>query len=367
MRYLTLILQLIHCVLLIIATSSTSAQTPEDIVVPDYALLALDNELKNTLDAEVKSLPTKRQRLNRLHDLLYKPYYYHIRYNPEGTLTAMDTFHQGSGNCISLANLFIAAARYVGLRARYQSVRLQPEWRPRDDFYEVPGHINVIVDMGRERATIEFNQAFYQRYGHRRLIRRIISDKQAEAEFYNNIGVEKLAEKNYALALAYFEKALTRDKKLDFVWSNKGVAHKLAQQYGLAEASYLKALGLNPRNNSTISNIYILYQHLGDKNQSEIYAKRAERYARKNPYYLEKLANSEMEAGEYKNAIRLFKMAIKIFDLEPDFFHGLAVAYYYTNDLASARKALQNAKDIAASDEFKARYQRKLNALAALQ
>jgi len=337
-----------------------------EFFVPEYDLLALDAEIKDLLDREVRPLGTKKQRLLQLHEIFYQPYYYDIQYEPFGTLTANETFYRGSGNCISLANLFIAAARYVGLDARYQTVRVRREWRPREGFYEVPGHINVVVNLRREQAEIEFNRTFYDERRNRRIVKKVISDRQAKAEFYNNIGVDLLVQKQYDKAIAYFEKALTIYKKLDFVYSNLGVAFKQKGNYQSAEANYLKALDYNPKSQSTISNIFILYHELGNKTRSEVYAKRAEKYARKNPYYLEKLANAHIQKGEYSNAIKLLKNAIRIFDLEPNFYHDLAVAYYYQNNIAKSKRALEKAKALSKSEEFKARYQRKLDALAAV-
>jgi len=330
-----------------------------------HDVLALDDNIKALLDREVKNQSSRRQRLKQLHRILYLPQYSNIQYNASGTKTAIETFYTGGGNCISLANLFIAAARYVGLNAKYQSVRLEPEWRPRDGFFEVPGHINVVVDINRDRATIEFNAAYFRDATNNKFIKKVISDKRAKAEYFNNLAVEKLTEKDHARAFAYFNRAIDTYPKIDFLWSNLGVAYKQVGDYKQAEKSYLKALKINPKSKSTISNIYILYSEIGANTKSKVYAERAEKYARKNPYHLQRLAFERTQSQDYDEAVRLLKKAIRIHDLEPNFFHDLAVAYFYKSNIKRSKWALNKAKALAASDEYKNRYQRKLDALAA--
>lgn len=351
---------------LIVSVPSTLAKQQAEFVVPKYDLLALDDGIRDLLDREVKTLPTKKQRLSRLHDIFYQPYYYNIQYEPFNTLTAVETFYRGEGNCISLANLFIAAARYVGLDAKYQIVRANRQWRPREEFYELPGHINVVVDFYRERAEIEFNRTFYDNKENLRIVKRVISDKQAKAEFLNNMGVDRLHDKKYDEAIAYFKAAAKSYRNLDFVFSNMGVAYKYQGDYKSAEVNYLKALAINADNPSTINNIFILYRELGDATQSQRYARRAEKYARKNPYYLDKLANRHIDNGDYQKAVKLLKKAIRIFQLEPDFHHNLAIAHYFQNNITKSKRALRKAIETTDSEEFKTRYQRKLDALATL-
>lgn len=337
-----------------------------NVRIEDVDVLALNNEIKALLDEKIKRLPTKRQRLLALHELLYSPEQYNIRYNAYTTASATETFYNGSGNCISLANLFIATARYVGIKARYQTVKLDRQWRPRDGFYEVPGHVNVVVTLPKAKVLVEFNQAYFNEIGNREVVSKVISDKQAKSEYYNNLGVVYLNKKEYPMAIAYFKKSIDNYRKLDFVWSNLGVAYKRLGNFKAAENAYLTAIKHNSRNQSAIGNIYILYSALGNKTKSDVYAKRAEKYARKNPYYLEKLANTKMELKEYSKAITLLKAAIKIYKLEPDFYHGLAIAYYYQNKIEKSKKALRKSIELAESEEYKLRYQRKLDALAGL-
>ncbi len=338
--------------------------TSEPFTVPDYDILSLSDEIKTLLDTEVAYLKSKKQRFDRLHELFYKPHYLNLVYSPHGTYSASETFRKGKGNCVSHANLFVAAARYLNLNAYYQTVEVPLEWRPRAGFYELPGHINVVVKLGRLTATVEFDSTIFADYDISSLKSEVISDTQAKAEFYNNLGVEELANGDFQKSVAYFDKAIETDKKLDISWSNMGVAYKHLKEYEKAEQAYLKALDLDPENKSAMKNLYVLYTDLGKKTLSAQYKKRVERYARKNPYYLEKLANRELSLKNYSEAQSLFKKAIRIYDLEPSFYHGLAVSFYHQNDIEGAKKALTKAQELSSDESKKARYSRKLKVLA---
>lgn len=336
-----------------------------DFVVPDTDLLALSDEIKRMLDQQIAPITSKKQRFLALHDALYKPFGLNLMYSPYGTYSANDTFRLGYGNCVSHANLFVAAARYVGLKANFQSVDIPPAWRPRKGFYELPGHVNVKLTLGRHIATVEFDSTIFEEYEQADLRTKIISDRQAKAEFYNNHGVQALADDQFYRAIAYFKKSIDTYKKLDISWSNLGVAYKQLGQYENAEQAYRQALAINRFNKPAMKNLYVLYTDLGDEKNAKSFRRIVERYARKNPYYLERLAQSAIEKSEYKQAQKLIKKAIKIFNAEPSFYHTQALAYYQQEKFSLAQQALQRAEKLAQGDE-QLRYSQKLKYLGKL-
>ncbi len=332
--------------------------------IPELDLLALDPYITSLLDERVAIYDGQANQLERLHSLLFDPGNLHIQYDAYSNKTAKETFYSAQGNCISLANLFIAAARHIGLDAHYQAVEITREWRPQGEFFEVPGHINVVVNLPYKEAIVEFNGTYYEQARKRKFTQKVISDERAKAEFYNNLGVEKLNKKSLDIAIAYFNKSLSFDKQVDFTWSNLGVAYKHKGKFKKAEKSYLKALKINPRNNSVVRNLFILYKSIGDKRLVKRYQKKAEKYARKNPYHLNKLAKQAIDAGDYIKAAKLSKKAIRIHDTEPDFFQTLATSYFYANKRSLSREALEQAKILTDSDAYKNRYQKKIDTLA---
>lgn len=346
--------------------ASGSAISDENFIVQDYDLHHLTDDIKHLLDVEVAPVASKKQRFIKLHDVLYKPHYLNLMYNANGTYTAAETFRKGSGNCISHANLFVAAARYVGLKAYYQSVEVPLEWRPRQGFYELPGHVNVVLKLGHYNATVEFNQAVFDEYDITSLKKKIISDARAKAEFYNNLGVDALSQNQFTQAKAYFEKAIETDKKSDISWSNMGVVLKKLGEFEKAELAYLEAIAINRKNKSAMKNLFVLYTQIGDEQNAETYRRDVEKYARKNPYYLEKLAKRAIDTQDYKLATKLYKKAIRIYEMESSFYHGLALSYYHQNKIRHAQKALNQAQ-VYADQGDKPRFSQKLQILGANQ
>ncbi|MFL0808944.1 MAG: tetratricopeptide repeat protein [Agarilytica sp.] len=329
----------------------------------DLNLLKLDHNIQDLLDREVRPQTTKLKRLARLQSLLFSKDELHIRYQGDLTLTAIETFERRAGNCISLANLFIASARYLGIEARYQFVKVEQQWQRVGSLIEVPTHINVQVKTGKTPLNIEFNGAYAANSHEKKLLHSPISDLRAKAEFFNNLGAQKLKENRYNEAIEYFHIALEQDANSDSAWSNLGVAYKKTSREKRAEQSYLKALKLAPNNKPVAKNLYILYRDIGAKRKAKKYAKLVEKYSRKNPYYLEKLALDELRGGNYKSAKKFINKAIRAHKTEASFYHTLARIHWQTKNIKGAHIALQQAVEYANSDHSQTRYDNKLTGL----
>ena len=79
-----------------------------------------------------------------------------VVYDPALTRTAVELFHQRTGNCLSFAGLFVVLAREAGLDAGFQDVPVLPNWRLDGDAFVVERHVNVIVRSGREEYVVDF-------------------------------------------------------------------------------------------------------------------------------------------------------------------------------------------------------------------
>lgn len=336
------------------------SQLPE---IEDVDLLAISDEIKSLLDAKIRPIENETQRAEELHRLLFKPFFLGIRYDYEQTHTAQGTFDHGAGNCLSHASLYVAAARYVGLKAKFQTVTVPREWMDMKDFYVVPGHINVgITTRGHATLTVEFTDV-YSAYHTQNMKTEAISDRQALAEYYNNKGMEHMGKQDYLSAIAYMRKSVDTYKRMGFVWSNLGVAYKINGHLALAEDAYKRGLKYEKHNLSIINNIYILYRQKGENEKADKLAKKVERYSKKNPYYLEKLARSDMSLGNQRNAISLLKRAIALKPEEPRFHFSLSLAYYDLGEMDKSIAALEKAQSLSETYDDYLRYQAKLNVL----
>ncbi len=334
----------------------------QPIILDDVDILELSDDLKAILDEQIRPIRGHEKRTHTLHDLFFGPpgVGYDIKYNAEKTRTAQETFDAGRGNCISLSSLFVASARHVGLKAKFQTVTVPRNWEKEDSFYVVPGHINVIITLpNRDKMLVEFLGI----YRNKHLKAKRISDIRALAEYHNNIGMEFLATRQYDLAIAHLEKSIAIHNNLTFIWSNLGVAYKKQQYYQKAEQAYLRALKLSPQNLSAIKNLYVLYTETKQKEKARQYKEKANSYAKKNPYHLAKLAAQHYRKNDFKSSASLLKKAIKKKPEEEIFHFQIAQTYFKQGKFKKAEKHLSKAENLASSPEEEKKYKRKLDTL----
>ena len=366
----TLVVLFLHTVMLfglpLVSVAATQAHIIEDAAdttsssyspVETHDILALNQATKDYLDLKVAHLTSRSDKVLYLHDLLFTAEGRNIRYDSSETKTAQQTFDSGSGDCVSLANLFVAAARHIGLKARYQKVDTPLNWEQDESFLVIPGHMNVSVFISpTTQATVELVSTYLYSDAKNKKI----TDKQAFAEYYSNKGVEFLSRGDYINAISLLRKATDVDKKLDFAWSNLGVAYKFNGQFEAAEHAYHKSLKLNSRRLATVKNLYLLYREMG-RDYSAI-QKKVERYIKKNPYSLAKTAELYFQDNYFEQAKGLYLKAIKKKPDEERFHHGLAKTYYMLGDLENATLAQQKAVALA-TEKNKTLYISKLNHL----
>jgi hypothetical protein len=109
------------------------------------------------------------------------------RYDQNGTKTAIEVMKSGQGNCLSYANLFVALARSVGLQAFYMDgSAVNNETDHRQGLLVDYGHVLVGVRVGPNLESIDFDgeKKDPKRY-------QILSDLEAVADYYNNVGFER--------------------------------------------------------------------------------------------------------------------------------------------------------------------------------
>lgn len=108
------------------ATDYPFVYTPEDWVVLAPYTIATESPVSQLLTEWVASLwqPAEQLQtyslLQRLCVHIHQTLAYQVREEP-GVQTAVDTLARGTGSCRDFANLFMAAARHLGLAARFVS------------------------------------------------------------------------------------------------------------------------------------------------------------------------------------------------------------------------------------------------------
>jgi tetratricopeptide (TPR) repeat protein len=305
--------------------------------------LALSNEMRQFVDARLGGETSGHERAWQLTHTLLDPWLFPFEYDPRVTLTAREAFRTRRGNCLTFSNLYVAMAREAGLDAWYREVEIAPEWSSVDDTLLVSMHVNAAVRENGKMYVIDVSRREVQP-GERV---RTLSDEEAEAQFYNNLGVDALLASDLSLAYAYFRKAAETSARVDYVWSNLGVVLRRNGQTADALRAYETALRIDPDNTQALNNLFSIYEEDGMVEQAAALQARVERIRRRNPYYLHYLAEVAAEAGDWPTAIGYSERAIGLKNDEYRFHYTLAQMQYRADQRARAEANLAIARGLA--------------------
>jgi tetratricopeptide (TPR) repeat protein len=337
-------LLLTACADVSVAPSRLPALLNHDVFhVPDVELQAVSPEMQAFLEHYVSGADSPESRAWNLVWATTDRSILPFKYQPELTLTSTEAFALRKGNCLAFSNMLIAMARSQGLKAWYQEVEVPPKWSSTNNIVMVSMHVNVvlqgriddwIVDISRENVSSS------------RRVRRI-SDQEALAQHYNNLGADALTEEDLARAYAYYAKAIATMPRLPYLWSNLGVVYNRNGQTEDARRAYLEALRIDPAHSTAANNLFLIYQREGNLAAAQELQARVERHRRRNPYYLYFLSSQAADQGNYEESMAILEKAIRLNDSEYRFHYELARIQALSGDRKAAQASLERALQLA--------------------
>ncbi len=306
-------------------------------------VLSLDETTRAYLDSKVRAQWGDRRKLNQLRKVLFSEQELNIQYEPLNTRTASQTYASREGNCLSMTNLFIAAARHVGLDASYQQVSVRPTW---DNQGNTMIRYEHIVAVGKLRTGEEYVVDFLP--GPRLLEERkdTLSDVDALALFYNNLGAEAIVEGDHESALRHLRQALKIQPEFADAWNNIGAAMSRTGHSEPAEFSYRRALHVDAQNGSALNNLARFFESEGRQDEAQQLVRRVNRYRARNPYFHYFLGLYLFDEGRYEDAQKVLERSIRLESDQPDFYLALARTYAQLGDERAARRMRQRAKSL---------------------
>ena len=306
----------------------------------DIEPMLLNDEIIAYMQEHVTDLSTDLTIVDKLQTLLFDPAYLNIEYDDKVTRTAVQTFNDRKGNCLSVVNLYIAMARYYGVDAKFQTVRVRPSWDKRGEILVLSQHINA---LGRFNSNTVYVVDFTPEITLQQLTANIVDDREARALYFNNLGAESLIAMNYEESIAYFKNALFLDPDLSIAWNNIGTAYSRLEEKDTAEYAYQKAYSLDRSNATAINNLVRFYRQKGDLETSNRYAKAIERFNNRNPYFHYNLGSIAFADADYEAARDHFAEAVKLKEAEPDFYLALSKTYEQLGQPVEAARLYQQA------------------------
>jgi Flp pilus assembly protein TadD len=266
-----------------------------------------------------------------------------FEYNPTLTLNSVETFSAQTGNCLAFSTMLVAMARHRGLTAYYQEVEIPPQWNSIKNNLLFSLHINVVVEgrSGEWIVDISGRESMSTRKVKR------ITDTEALAQYYNNLGADALMDENLALAYAYFVKAVNTMPRAAYLWSNLAVVFSRNDQLEDGRQAYITALKLDPDSAIAANNLYLIYEKEGNLEAAGKLQSRVERHRRKNPYYLYHLSSLAIEEGRYAESREMLQKAISLNDKEYRFHYELARSLFLEGNREAAQASLERAVQLA--------------------
>ena len=322
--------------------------------VPHPDLLALNDEMREFADQYLRR-GDQLQRLNLLHSSLRSPAFADVDYHPHADGTAIEAYSSGQANCLSYAHLFVAMSRYLGLKARYLSVELRPEWSRYGDQVALRRHVSVVVTLNsRKQFVVDIDPVPRERVAGTRTI----SDDEAAALFHSNLAMEALLEKDIEGAYAHSARAIELAEDTDYLWVNLGTIFRRAGQDEDAELSYQNALALNEDSGSAMNNLSVLYHAQGREQESEYWGDKVRSHRHRNPYYQIYLGEQAELDGDPETAIDHYLKAISIKRTDAEFYFRLAKVYHGMADPETSRHylllAIENARLVGERELYEA-------------
>ncbi len=320
-------------------------------IAPDEDVLELPPEVQPYIDQAIEGKSSVMQRVRALAKLFAEDGALRLEYQMLSDGTARETFESRRGSCLSYTHLYIAIARSLGIDARYREVVAVPQWQLVGDFVVLNRHVAAY-------GEVPFVGSYVMDFGlldrNERQVGRVISDARARAQHFNNRGAYALSLGDDEGAIRYFNRALTIDPSLSFVWSNLGTTYIRLEQWQKAEQALRHALTLKTYETTALNQLGRLHNLLGNNEIATAYLNRSEAVRQQNPYFLFQRGVAAQDDGDYKEAIGWLRRAVRAQPEEVLFYVELGKAYRAAGEYERARRAFLNAHHRVASLEDRA-------------
>jgi len=284
------------------------------------------------------------------------------RYNNDYTRTAMQTLHDGVGNCLSLTAVFYAYSKALGLNTQLNHVQVPPNWGSQDgrNTFLMYDHVNARVKLPmRSPEYVDFSAELFDT----QMPMRLVSEDTFRALYFGNRAIEYMLEDKLTTALQIGLYALSLDPDNPNLWNNNGTVYRRLGHYDLAETAFHQAIFLQPNHFTAWSNLAYLYQSMGKESKAQEISQVALQHRQKNPYYLAWQARQAYQNKQIPLAYEKIKDAIQ---LKPDthsFHYQLALIYLHQEQYHKAESSFISAYQLTDKPALKQRYKQKQHEL----
>jgi len=337
----------------------------------EHEIFMLDDEMHFMVENTLNTTKDPKKKAMKLLRHIFSQEKIALNYSSNANLTARDTYHSQTANCMSLTIMAYALAKEANLNVEFQQVDVPEYWVRNGQYNLLTGHVNLLIKptkypeknlvFGNDNIQIDFDP-FVVKQTFRK---RVISKKTVLAMFYNNKGGQALVNEQYNVAYQYFKAATLVDSTFSPTWGNLAVLYRLTDNLNTAEKAYRYAIEISPSNLTALTNLALLLRSQqknleADEIESRLLLKR-----KKNPYYHAVLADEAYYKHDYQQALMHYKRAMRLNKNIHEFYFGIAKVYYQMNRLPEAERAMRKALSLNKIKSTEYQYVAKLNFLKA--
>ena len=317
------------------------------VVEPGDELLYLSDAIRESLTERIDPDWGDTRKFRQLSNFLFGADELNIRYHAWSIHDAGNTFEKKRGNCLAMSSLFVAAARHLGMDSYFETVEVAPRWTHEGNTMIRYEHIVAAGKLGHAGYVVDFLPQFTEQKKHRSRI----SDRQAQALYYNNRAVEAMINGEFPDGTHRLLQALKLWPENADILSNLGAAFRRTGKSELAEASYRRALQHDRHNYSALANLTRLYLMEGREEEADRYFRIVSRYYRRNPWYHLQLARMQIAQGDHESAGKNLRRAAALEKTDPGLYDALAGAYERLGDSELSTRSASKAEEMRRKEQ----------------
>ncbi len=322
-------------------------------ILPAEQIFALSPAMTEAMDSATRRFPAPGDRMRYLVDTVFGPDFKDFTYVSGLTTPASVTFQQRGGNCLSLSIMTITMAEALGFKPHLQEVRVPLMWERRGSTDFVNRHVNVLI---RRPTNITVNTLDFSRdvvldfEPHNVTVshgERLLSTEEISAMYYNNLGAEAYAKKEWDLAYHLYREALQHDPTFDSIWVNLAQLYNRVNQPEAAEQALRYAMQMNPNSYVAISSLQKQLQRMQRTAEAEKLERLLADLRESDPYFLLSRALDAKEKHDYRRAANSLEKAAKVAEGFEVVHRELADIYRKLGKTVAADEQLKMADNIA--------------------
>ncbi len=309
-------------------------------------LFALDPELLSMLRSSGMPKASTQRRVDYLMALLYGPDLKSFSYAGDETHIAAETWRTKRGNCLSLSVLAYSMAKALNLDVQLQEVRVPALFSRQRNVDFIGRHVSVLIKnqarlhlkngtMTSGNVVIDFDpQVGWLRTGVE------LTEENVLSRYYNNIGAEHFARRNYPAAYAWFKAAVHADNQFAPGYSNLASLYKRHGINAAAETLLRQAVSLDADDDAALRNLHQLLTAQGRNDEAQTYARLIERRQERNPYYWLGKGLEFLRDAKYRQAVNALEHAEALSSGFEEVHQYLAIAYWRAGYPSKARQQI---------------------------